>query len=77
MAPISHPDRYSHSIDFWRNVYGIDSKNYINLNFGKITTLNLIGILVKLSDDFFNHQISRCLSFILHHDRQGGSLVIS
>ncbi|CAF2153894.1 unnamed protein product [Brassica napus] len=26
MAPISHPDRYSHSIGFWRNVYGIDSK---------------------------------------------------
>ncbi|CAN7111992.1 unnamed protein product [Brassica rapa subsp. narinosa] len=24
MAPISHPDRYSHSIGFWRNVYGID-----------------------------------------------------
>ncbi|CAH8355518.1 unnamed protein product [Eruca vesicaria subsp. sativa] len=24
MAPISHPDRYSHSIDFWRSVYGID-----------------------------------------------------
>ncbi|KAL0743128.1 hypothetical protein Bca4012_084641 [Brassica carinata] len=28
MAPISHPDRYSHSIDFWRNVYGIDSNSY-------------------------------------------------
>lgn len=24
MAPITHPDRYSDSIDFWRNVYGID-----------------------------------------------------
>ncbi|KDP40475.1 hypothetical protein JCGZ_24474 [Jatropha curcas] len=24
MAPITHPDRYSESIDFWRNVYGID-----------------------------------------------------
>ncbi|KAI5678565.1 hypothetical protein M9H77_09515 [Catharanthus roseus] len=24
MAPVSHPDRYSDSIDFWRNVYGID-----------------------------------------------------
>lgn len=24
MAPVSHPDRYSGSIDFWRNVYGID-----------------------------------------------------
>ncbi|KAK6146613.1 hypothetical protein DH2020_020482 [Rehmannia glutinosa] len=24
MAPISHPDRYGESIDFWRNVYGID-----------------------------------------------------
>ncbi|KAL2233202.1 UNVERIFIED_CONTAM: putative protein arginine N-methyltransferase 6 [Sesamum indicum] len=24
MAPISHPDRYKESIDFWRNVYGID-----------------------------------------------------
>lgn len=48
MAPISHPDRYSHSIDFWRNVYGIDSKYYINLNFGTIIALNLIGILVEL-----------------------------
>lgn len=26
MAPVSHPDRYSDSIDFWRNVYGIDSE---------------------------------------------------
>lgn len=26
MAPVSHPDRYGGSIDFWRNVYGIDSK---------------------------------------------------
>ncbi|GFP94001.1 probable protein arginine n-methyltransferase 6 [Phtheirospermum japonicum] len=25
MAPVSHSDRYSESIDFWRNVYGIDS----------------------------------------------------
>ncbi|GKU90904.1 hypothetical protein SLEP1_g4848 [Rubroshorea leprosula] len=24
MAPITNPDRYSYSIDFWRNVYGID-----------------------------------------------------
>ncbi|PSR90939.1 Protein arginine N-methyltransferase [Actinidia chinensis var. chinensis] len=24
MAPITHPDRYSESIEFWRNVYGID-----------------------------------------------------
>ncbi|KAL3502346.1 hypothetical protein ACH5RR_036795 [Cinchona calisaya] len=24
MAPVTHPDRYSQSIDFWRNVYGID-----------------------------------------------------
>ncbi|KAJ7954624.1 protein arginine methyltransferase 6 [Quillaja saponaria] len=24
MAPITHTDRYSDSIDFWRNVYGID-----------------------------------------------------
>ncbi|KAH9707382.1 putative protein arginine N-methyltransferase 6 [Citrus sinensis] len=24
MAPVTHPDRYSESIDFWRNVYGID-----------------------------------------------------
>ncbi|CAL1374926.1 unnamed protein product [Linum trigynum] len=24
MAPITHPDRYTESIDFWRNVYGID-----------------------------------------------------
>lgn len=32
MAPISHPDRYSHSIDFWRNVYGINSKSYLTWN---------------------------------------------
>ncbi|CAL5354320.1 unnamed protein product [Camellia sinensis] len=24
MVPITHPDRYTESIDFWRNVYGID-----------------------------------------------------
>ncbi|GER28726.1 protein arginine n-methyltransferase, partial [Striga asiatica] len=24
MAPVSHPDRYTESIDFWRNVYEID-----------------------------------------------------
>ncbi|KHG01009.1 putative protein arginine N-methyltransferase 6 [Gossypium arboreum] len=24
LAPITHPDRYNDSIDFWRNVYGID-----------------------------------------------------
>ncbi|XVE92961.1 hypothetical protein REPUB_Repub01dG0149100 [Reevesia pubescens] len=24
MAPITHPDRYNDSIEFWRNVYGID-----------------------------------------------------
>ncbi|KAJ8421305.1 hypothetical protein Cgig2_026689 [Carnegiea gigantea] len=27
MAPVTHPDRYSHSIDFWRNVYGIDNED--------------------------------------------------
>lgn len=26
MAPVTHPDRYSNSIDFWRDVYGIDSE---------------------------------------------------
>lgn len=26
MAPVTHSDRYSESIDFWRNVYGIDSE---------------------------------------------------
>ncbi|PON37536.1 Protein arginine N-methyltransferase [Parasponia andersonii] len=26
MAPVTHLERYSESIDFWRNVYGIDSK---------------------------------------------------
>ncbi|KAJ0822898.1 putative methyltransferase [Helianthus annuus] len=24
MAPVTHPDRYAESIDFWRNVYGVD-----------------------------------------------------
>jgi len=27
MAPITHSDRYNESIDFWRNVYGIDSEH--------------------------------------------------
>ncbi|GAB2275315.1 Probable protein arginine N-methyltransferase 6 [Dionaea muscipula] len=31
MAPITHPDRYSHSIDFWREVYGIDMSAMIPL----------------------------------------------
>ncbi|KAH0934436.1 LOW QUALITY PROTEIN: hypothetical protein HID58_011553, partial [Brassica napus] len=31
MAPVSHPDRYSHSIDFWRNVYGIDMSAMMQL----------------------------------------------
>ncbi|CAH2053258.1 unnamed protein product [Thlaspi arvense] len=31
MAPISHPDRYSHSIDFWRNIYGIDMSAMMQL----------------------------------------------
>ncbi|CAA0811558.1 Probable protein arginine N-methyltransferase 6 [Striga hermonthica] len=28
MAPVSHPDRYTESIDFWHNVYEIDSKYF-------------------------------------------------
>ncbi|VVA98313.1 unnamed protein product [Arabis nemorensis] len=31
MAPISHADRYSHSIDFWRNIYGIDMSAMMQL----------------------------------------------
>lgn len=31
MAPVTHPDRYSHSIDFWRNVYGIDMSPMVPL----------------------------------------------
>ncbi|PIN12151.1 Histone-arginine N-methyltransferase [Handroanthus impetiginosus] len=31
MAPVSHPDRYSESVDFWRNVYGIDMSAMIPL----------------------------------------------
>ncbi|KAG2315953.1 hypothetical protein Bca52824_019075 [Brassica carinata] len=31
MAPVSHPERYSHSIDFWRNVYGIDMSAMMQL----------------------------------------------
>nr|ACU17791.1 unknown [Glycine max] len=27
MAPVTHTDRYSDSVDFWRNVYGIDSQS--------------------------------------------------
>ncbi|KAK4373447.1 hypothetical protein RND71_008831 [Anisodus tanguticus] len=25
MAPVTHPDRYSESVDFWHNIYGIDN----------------------------------------------------
>ncbi|GMJ06736.1 ARABIDOPSIS THALIANA PROTEIN ARGININE METHYLTRANSFERASE 6, protein arginine methyltransferase 6 [Hibiscus trionum] len=31
MAPITHPDRYSDSIEFWRNVYGIDMSAMLQL----------------------------------------------
>lgn len=31
MAPVTHPDRYSQSIDFWRNVYGIDMSAMVPL----------------------------------------------
>ncbi|OIW01892.1 hypothetical protein TanjilG_31074 [Lupinus angustifolius] len=31
MAPVTHTDRYSESIDFWRNVYGINSSVYPTL----------------------------------------------
>ena len=28
MAPITNPERYEGSVDFWCDVYGIDSKSY-------------------------------------------------
>ncbi|CAK9162773.1 unnamed protein product [Ilex paraguariensis] len=31
MAPVTHSDRYSESIDFWRNVYGIDMSAMLSL----------------------------------------------
>ncbi|XP_022725925.1 probable protein arginine N-methyltransferase 6 isoform X3 [Durio zibethinus] len=31
MAPITHPDRYRDSIEFWRNVYGIDMSAMLQL----------------------------------------------
>ncbi|XP_027360873.1 probable protein arginine N-methyltransferase 6 [Abrus precatorius] len=31
MAPVTHPDRYSESVDFWRNVYGIDMSAMLSL----------------------------------------------
>ncbi|GAV62341.1 PrmA domain-containing protein [Cephalotus follicularis] len=31
MAPVTHPDRYGESIDFWRNVYGIDMSAMLSL----------------------------------------------
>ncbi|CAO2814007.1 unnamed protein product [Amaranthus hypochondriacus] len=31
MAPFTHPDRFSESIDFWRNVYGIDMSAMVPL----------------------------------------------
>lgn len=31
MAPVTHPDRYTESIDFWRNVYGIDMSAMMQL----------------------------------------------
>jgi hypothetical protein len=31
MAPITNPERYHDSIDFWQDVYGIKSKlSYVN-----------------------------------------------
>ena len=31
MAPVTQSDRYGESIDFWRSVYGIDSKYMLKL----------------------------------------------
>ncbi|KAK9691465.1 hypothetical protein RND81_09G198500 [Saponaria officinalis] len=31
LAPVTNPDRYNHSIDFWRNVYGIDMSAMVPL----------------------------------------------
>lgn len=31
MAPVTHSERYNEAIDFWRNVYGIDSENTSNI----------------------------------------------
>ncbi|KAI7754844.1 hypothetical protein M8C21_020847 [Ambrosia artemisiifolia] len=31
MAPITHPNRYAESVDFWRNVYGIDMSPIVPL----------------------------------------------
>lgn len=31
MAPVTHSDRYSDSVDFWRNVYGIDMSAMVSL----------------------------------------------
>eukprot|EP00256_Glycine_max_P068710 XP_025983305.1 probable protein arginine N-methyltransferase 6 isoform X2 [Glycine max] len=31
MAPVTHTDRYSDSVDFWRNVYGIDMSAMVSL----------------------------------------------
>ncbi|XP_058724182.1 probable protein arginine N-methyltransferase 6 [Vicia villosa] len=31
MAPVTHTDRYSDSVDFWRNVYGIDMSAMLSL----------------------------------------------
>ncbi|XP_057445288.1 probable protein arginine N-methyltransferase 6 isoform X1 [Lotus japonicus] len=31
MAPVTHTDRYSESVDFWRNVYGIDMSAMLSL----------------------------------------------
>lgn len=30
MAPVTHADRYRESIDFWRDVYGINSKSTVH-----------------------------------------------
>ncbi|KAG6382786.1 hypothetical protein SASPL_157504 [Salvia splendens] len=30
-GPVSYPERYSESVDFWRNVYGIDSECFLIL----------------------------------------------
>lgn len=31
MAPVTHTDRYNDSVDFWRNVYGINSEYLLTI----------------------------------------------
>ena len=46
MAPVTHPDRYGESIDFWQNVYGINSEYYVYMELFK-----KVHVCMRIWDD--------------------------